>query len=440
MANLILKALLFMSVATLTESQLGVSLGPIQISMNKAATAGLLAWVGVLALLSPSGAGIPKHTKNYWILFFGAALIPASVTSLMLGRPLPSLINGLIQPISLILFYFVLIYTIRKESDLRLVTWALVLGLGVAAFTSLVGIGRVNETSYYGRAGGLGGNPNLLAVNCVMGIGMMLPLLLESRGKNLTRLVLLGLAVVMLLAIVQTVSRAGFLVLMVLGGFILVRSRRLDLIAWAIPVALIAVIGFLFFAPETYFQRMSTIGSEAADLASLSTENPRIHGWYWALRAFQAYPFTGVGLGTFHTFVMLESHDTTTSPHSTYFQVLAHMGLVGMIPYMAMLVLSWFDMSVPRRIRRRLGDRATPTLIRLENWALYYQACFLVWLVAGLVSPFALDKGPWFLMAIATILRQMARNEARVVEEEDEPATFTTERSEVPATTSFAPG
>jgi O-antigen ligase len=401
------RILLFLSVATLSESFL--SFGLLSLTANKLITLALL--ILVLFEIATTSLKLPANPKNLWMLVFMGAVFPSVATSYIFGVPVPDLLGGLLTPAAVVLFYYLLCWCVRSRKDLDLVIWGVVIGVGLTALSGILGIGR--ETgSYYARVGGLGGNPNLMATNCVMGLCLGFHLFLEN-PKLMRRLFLAGLMAIMVVAFAGTLSRAGFLAILAMGGFLLVRSRRLDILRWAIPVAIAVGLGLYLAAPERYFERIGTMQQEAQDLSELSLKNDRILGWYMGIKAFSEYPLTGVGLRSFDIYLWRHTDHRRVTPHSSYLAILALMGIVGFVPWIAVVALTWLDLSrawAMARRGRRLGD---PEFGHLESHALYLQTAFIAWLVAGLVSPFAFEKGQWMIYGLSTVVLHLTRQQLR---------------------------
>src|SRR5258705_472551 len=107
-------------------------------------------------------------------------------------------------------------------------------------------------------------------------------------------------------------------------------------------LAAVAIGGFLLVvAGPSYWEEMSTITDPSEGTADL-----RLELWKIATQEFLSYPLTGVGGGNFRwrmaEFQSLEQiakfdRFLMAEVHSTYFQLLAEMGLAGCIVFCLIL-------------------------------------------------------------------------------------------------------
>jgi O-antigen ligase len=145
---------------------------------------------------------------------------------------------------------------------------------------------------------------------------------------------LAGMAGLMLLGIIYSVSRMGFLValcslfavtLMSMGPHL--PSRRLRWYS-AGAVGLLVILSFVLLPPDQLIARF-------ADIASTDkiSADDRLHMWRETLSLIQAYPWFGCGLGGFESAfgkfqVSLPTYIVDYA-HNDYLQFLAELGLVG---------------------------------------------------------------------------------------------------------------
>ena len=136
---------------------------------------------------------------------------------------------------------------------------------------------------------------------------------------------------------------AGLLALAMLAG-LASRQRRLQILAVALPLALIAAAGvFLALRPDVVSRFFDAAGGAASEISF--SGRPEI--WSRAIYAIQDFSFTGTGLGTFRRVVNLLYPLFTISPdtdiahaHNMLLQVAVDVGLPGLIAYLALLELA----------------------------------------------------------------------------------------------------
>jgi len=136
---------------------------------------------------------------------------------------------------------------------------------------------------------------------------------------------------------------AGLLALAMLAG-LASRQRRLQLLAVALPLALILAVGTFFaLRPDVVARFFDVAGGTAGEISF--SGRPEI--WSRAIYAIQDFSFTGTGLGTFRRVVNLLYPLFTVSPdtdiahaHNIFLQVAVDVGLPGLIAYLALLELA----------------------------------------------------------------------------------------------------
>ncbi len=165
-----------------------------------------------------------------------------------------------------------------------------------------------------------------------------------SEKHKLKRLCFASLVCVYILAIVVGLSRGGFVGLVCAMGYSLMKSPRKGL---AISVAVAIGVGVALVAGPAYWDEMSSITDTSEGTADL-----RLEFWAIATREFLAYPLTGVGgdnfkwrMAEFQSAEQLEKFGRflLADVHSTYFQMLAEMGLAGCIVFGVILLRTYRD-------------------------------------------------------------------------------------------------
>jgi len=246
---------------------------------------------------------------------------------------------------------FIVVYAAaRSRLDLRLLAGFFVLGAAGAAADAII---SPLPSSAYGdvsRVGSLFGDPNYFAAVLVTGFALALAL---NRARSLTvfgqstAAVAAGLC---LLGILLSVSRGGLIALAVtlLAAVFLAGRWRGRLAGATVLVALAALVYFFALAP-------------AADRARLTSSQGGGSGrttiWKVGWREVQHHPILGVGAGNFSDagarYVIepgLINHnatgytayfiDTPTVAHNTYLEILAEEGIVGLMIFLAIIVVS----------------------------------------------------------------------------------------------------
>ncbi len=204
------RLLLFLVGLTFAAEHLGgFRLGATVFGVNKIVTILLLAFAMVQFMVRRDS--FPANQKNAWVLFYAASVGVSTVYAAIMGVNWAVLAASTVTSASLILYYFLLTYIVRDETDLEALLKGLVWSGLLVSVTSLLGIGmEVADTEYGERSGGFGGNVNEFAFNATIAMVIAFGSYGITRLK-LSRLFYIGASLVMLMAIVKSLSRATWL-------------------------------------------------------------------------------------------------------------------------------------------------------------------------------------------------------------------------------------
>ncbi|MDR1299976.1 MAG: O-antigen ligase family protein [Oscillospiraceae bacterium] len=172
------------------------------------------------------------------------------------------------------------------------------------------------------------GNPNVLAEYLLLVIPISAALAIIAKGA-LSRLVFLGATGIMLVCMLLTFARGGWLGLVVSALlFLILIDRRFIL------VGAVGLLAAYFLLPEVFISRFTSIG----DLSDGSTSY-RLQIWLGTLALLGDYWFTGIGPGTaaFNKIYPLYSYNTVAAPHShnLFLQIVCDAGIASLVIFLA---------------------------------------------------------------------------------------------------------
>jgi O-antigen ligase len=217
----------------------------------------------------------------------------------------------------------------------------------------------------------------------------------------------------MLQAIVASLSRMGMLT--VAAAFLLwvFRFRRFDVLRFTVPAAIILGLALTFASPE-WRERFSTMTTAEARASDPSIQS-RMLQYRNSISAFASSPLVGVGFRHYELWAMEQRFPVgARSIHNAYLRVLAELGLIGIVSYLMVLLLTWRDLSRAWLTSRRKNINGDPELRRLYLYAVFLQIGFLGALVGGLCSPALRYRVSWLLFASSPVVLGFVR--ARVAE------------------------
>ncbi len=264
---------------------------------------------------------------NRFLFLFVAVYAFAIVISI---SPSDSLLPGLLT-IAFVLVVILLQNVLITRRQLTAFTAALILGatlvslvaisqyvLGVSGAAAWVDSDMFSDitTRVYGTLQ----NPNMLAQYLVLVLPFVVPLVYSASTLH-TRLLWLGCGGIMVLALLLTFSRGGWVgAILAAGIFVLLLKPSLLLLAPVVLVALLLVL------PDTIIDRFASIG----DLSDSSTSY-RVSIWMGSLALLADYWFCGVGPGTttFNQLYPLYSFSAATAehPHNLFLQLMVDGGI-----------------------------------------------------------------------------------------------------------------
>ncbi|HYP28472.1 MAG TPA: O-antigen ligase family protein [Blastocatellia bacterium] len=248
---------------------------------------------------------------------------------------------------------YLIAQAVRDDRSARAVGGALVAGCAAIVAAMLLNFGPLVTYKFEPGRVSIGGSydPNDLALLFVVALPYAFFMLKGSRP--LAQLMLVSSIGLMLVGIVKTGSRGGFIGLLVVGGLILMRGskqmRKYTLVALVVGVTLFAAV-----APASYWSRIGTIYNYEQDYNfTMKEKNSRFAIWSTGLRIFASHPLTGVGISCFGVAHMKYSETgLDISPHNSFVQVATELGVVGLALFVTIIVVS---IRAARRVRRRLA-------------------------------------------------------------------------------------
>jgi len=225
---------------------------------------------------------------------------------------------------------------LRSKLHILALTWVTVgsmavLGAKGGVFTLLTG----GSYRVWGPPGSFIEDNNEFALALVMTVPLVrfLQLQLSSRiGKHL-------LTIIMILCVASAFgsqSRGALLAVGAMAALLWWRGKNKVVVGIFMLLSGLAALAFL---PDTWFSRMSTIGSYEEDLSALG----RISAWWVAWNVAWVYPF-GVGFDAAVPELFALYSPTPTlihAAHSIYFQVLGNHGFVGLGLFLTLWWLTW---------------------------------------------------------------------------------------------------
>lgn len=292
---------------------------------------------------------------------------------------------------------FVTLMLVNTRERMHALVWVIAVSLGFygikgGLFTALGG----GVSHVVGPPGSFIADNNATALALCMTLPLMRYLQLHTKKK----FVRLGLIAAMLLtgvAVLGTYSRGGLIGLLVVGGALLLKSRRRVAILFAVIV--IGAVAWHFMPPK-WTERMDTL-HHAGETDSAET---RIQSWEFAANVAIHRPLVGGGFNDYLSLPLWTAYGPEGSRrravHSIYFRTVGEQGFVGLFLFLALLATSWRNC---RSVRKKTRD--SPEDRWAYDLASMLQVSVVAFMVAGAALPMPYFDLTWQLMALTALLK-----------------------------------
>ncbi len=300
------------------------------------------------------------------------------------------------------LFILLTLVVMQSRERIKALVWVSALSI---AFYGIKGgvytIAKGGHGMVLGPDGGfVAGNTEI-----ALALTMTLPLMRWLQTQTASRWLRWALGVSMVLiviAILGSYSRGGFLALAAMGVFFWLKGNKKILIG-AVLVMLIPLS--LALMPEEWHGRMDSIQHYEQDTSAMA----RLNSWGFAWNLAKAKPFTGGGFQTFQpdAFAIWAPDPTRVwDAHSIWMEIMAEHGFVGLALYLMLWLLAWLLASnIISRTRSRADFRWAGSL------AAMIQASLIGYWIGGAFLSLAYWDYPYILVALLVLTKVVVDRE-----------------------------
>jgi O-antigen ligase len=312
---------------------------------------------------------------------------------------------------------FVLVANVLNTIDrMKLMIWSMALWATIMSWVAIRDFATGNLALQGVRIAGwdspLAANPNDLAllVNLILALIIGLS---PVASKPLAKVCLLGVAALLVVAVISTFSRGGLLTLVTIAMLYLIkrtRDRGLAMLLFAVGFVPLVAIAL----PPGYAHRVYSIFDASADASGSSAV--RLNSMALAWDAILANPVLGVGLKQ-HGLAFLEATggwSTWNGVHNVYLEIAADLGIPALFLYLG---ANWHLLRSLRRSLRRLNhfrgkkSREVRELIALGSGI---QIALVAFLVAALFHPVAYNFYFFYIAGFAVAHQTMTERTVRL--------------------------
>ncbi len=370
---------------------------------NALLRAGFVAAAVAIAVTHLAAAGRPAAVWRHgpWLAAAGLALGWALASVIWAQRAGPALAEGWRAALA-VFVAFALIYVMSERRHALWLAAALTAGPILSALSGLVGgdaVERYAGGETFGRLVGGSGDANQLAAGLVPAVALACGLAVAA-GRTPLRWVAAAAVPLAVLGIVASQSRGGLLALGVLVVLLVASLRGARAIAVTLlALAALGAVAVLLASPEAVprLTDVETDGTGREDLWRVAAQMAADHPFGVGLNGFRAEAAAyAMEPGTIER--LYQVVDRPVVVHNTYLQLVAEVGLVGLLLFGAVVVGSLRAGLVAARRFASDGDEAMAVLARASVVAL------LGFLVAATFVSFGFSYRMWSLLALGPVL------------------------------------
>lgn len=306
--------------------------------------------------------------------------------------------------------YFAVVNLIKKRNQIISFYWFLVI---IGLVLALIGIyqythhiGNLYEGEQILRVSGVAADANVFALDLTMIVPVAIGLFFGS-SRKLSKIFIAAVVFLIVVTIIFTYSRAGFLqlgtVLLFSVGLKFFRKNRF----LTIIISLSLIMMLIQLVPPAYWQRIQTM-NKFDDPAVQA----RLVGWASGIGMAFENPIKGVGFGVFryafidyamaHGYFGQPSYTLPLEAHNLYIQTAAEVGLLGLIFFMMLVWLTFRDINKSKEIFLAKQDKF---MWEVSNAT---QIALIAYLIGGLFISYIHLIIFWILVPFAVAIKQFS--------------------------------
>lgn len=360
-------------------------------------------YVGVTVSLCILFRGRWSGVRPSVLLLFGALVFVMGLTSIG-GIDVGGSVSSMVLYAKAFLLALLLAGCIKTEQEMKVITLYCLAGMVIGALIALYQhyTGTYSVSVYdVQRAGGLRGDPNDTAMLLIAGVPLAAYWLLQSR-LFVFKVLFAGALVLLVLGIVLTGSRGGFVTLLFIS--LLIYGKNPTVLATIAGIVLVSTL--IAFAPQSYWTRMETLvsGQELKGSGSLQHRGELQRR---GLAIFLAHPLLGVGPDNFGEAFQGISHRGKVSgvapggksekehglvAHNMYLEFFVENGILGGLLLLAIFYKALRNlMKYDRKGNHEVGYFGIGNALALTLFGMLFSGLFLsqgknsvLWFLIGL--------------------------------------------------------
>lgn len=234
--------------------------------------------------------------------------------------------------------------------------------------------------------------------------------LIRTAHKKWIKLFFVSMLPGMFLALVWTYSRGGYLGIVAVAFYLIVRSRHKMR-----NFVLGAICGILIFSvmPQTVKEEAASIqtAQERQERSSMS----RIHYWKVALNMAGQHPIFGVGFSgseaNYDKYDFLNGfYGRQRSIHETFLQVLAENGIFAFLVFISLIISTFF---INFFVRQQVKVWALKEKTNLIQWSYMVECALVGFSTCGLFCSAGYLDILWYVLSLSIAFEEIVKSEIR---------------------------
>ncbi len=381
------------------------------------AVATLVAW-----FISKEPKKVEFNSTNVLLFFF---LFWVCLSTAFGVAPANARIDEITKLVKIVVFTVVISGLVTTRLRVHALLIGIALGMGYhgasqgAKFILSGGAHRV-----FGPASSIIGDNNHFALAMIFLLPIVFYLFMYSE-KRLVRLAFLGAGGLIFVSVIGTFSRGGLIALVAVGLFWLFRSRHKFVLLIGLSLAFAFIV---YFAPENWFGRMSTIQEADKDgsfmgrvvawkiSTLLALDHPILGGGITAIQNNDIWHYYAARFGQLSFIPTPPPDDKAHAAHSVYFQLLADVGFVGLGIFLLILLRAWRSCSKLIKQTAKI-----PELEWVNNLARAFQVSFVAYSVAGAALNMAYFEMYYVFIVLVAVQENIVKQHLEKTTPGDEP-------------------
>lgn len=376
-------------------------------------------FIGLWIVIVISFSFLLKNKKTFniqsdlWLLFLVFFVI--SLISALTSNYYPTSFDNIRKLLTAYLLFTLTLVLVSHKDYFKTLPFVITMSVAICSFVSI--IGYVFDIPLFAmnfetlkRATGTVNDPNIFSLLAIISLPILAHLSINS-SNILVKIVTVLIFIMNVIAIVLSYSRGGAIILaiiLVLLSVEYIHKLRPKYLGFVGVFLLIAIFSLIFFVPVSYWERQKSVFNIKEDTAVGRRISYSFVGW----EAFKERPFVGSGPGTFRDiytnsnfalqFVGSGKTEIRRFAHNSYLEVLIGTGILGLLAFLAIIVLTLKNFYFAKKRFHILGEE------RMASLTGAYRLSFVAIMMYFLFLSSTYHKYFWITIALSQIALRLS--------------------------------